>query len=47
MNADDDCSVINKINPVSYKELKQKQIIFAGMIPKLDNAFTALNNGSK
>jgi acetylglutamate kinase len=45
MNADDDSSVINKINPASYKELKQKQIIFAGMIPKLDNAFTALNSG--
>jgi acetylglutamate kinase len=45
MNADDDSSVINKINPVSYKELKQKQVIFAGMIPKLDNAFTALNSG--
>ena len=45
MSADDDSSVINKINPVSYKELRQKQIIFAGMIPKLDNAFTALNSG--
>jgi acetylglutamate kinase len=45
MNANDDSSVINKINPDSYKELKQKQVIFAGMIPKLDNAFTALNNG--
>jgi acetylglutamate kinase len=45
MNTDDDSSVINKINSLSYKELKQKQVIFAGMIPKLDNAFTALNSG--
>ena len=45
LDANDDSSIINKINPVSYKKLKQKQVIFAGMIPKLDNAFTALNNG--
>jgi acetylglutamate kinase len=45
MNADDDNSVIHSINPNSYKELKEKQIIFAGMIPKLDNAFAALNSG--
>jgi len=45
LNASDDSSVINKINSVSYKELKRKQVIFSGMIPKLDNAFTALNSG--
>ncbi len=45
LNADDDKSVISKINPEYYKELKEKQRIFAGMIPKLDNAFSALKNG--
>ena len=45
LDANDDSSIINKINPVFYKKLKQKQVIFSGMIPKLDNAFTALNNG--
>ena len=45
MNADDDSSVISTINPTYYKELKEKQIIFAGMIPKLDNAFAAINSG--
>ena len=45
MNADDDASVINNINPVSYQKLKEQNIIFAGMIPKLDNAFAALNSG--
>ena len=45
MDADDDHSVIGKINPAYYKELKEKQVIFAGMIPKLDNAFAALNSG--
>ena len=45
MNADDDASVIPSINPTAYSELKEKQVIFAGMIPKLDNAFAAINSG--
>jgi len=45
MNADDDTSVIGRIDPVYYAELKEKQVIFAGMIPKLDNAFAALKSG--
>jgi acetylglutamate kinase len=45
MDADDDYSVIGKIDPAYYAELKEKQVIFGGMIPKLDNAFAALNNG--
>ena len=47
LDANDDSSVINKINPASYKELKEKNLVFAGMIPKLDNAFAALNSGVK
>ncbi len=47
MNADDDCSVISQINPGYYKELKDNNIIFAGMIPKLDNAFMAIQHGVK
>jgi acetylglutamate kinase len=47
LNANDDSTVIPSITPLSYKELKEKQVIFAGMIPKLDNAFTALNKGVK
>ena len=45
LNAEDDASVIPSINPTTYSELKEKQVIFAGMLPKLDNAFAALNNG--
>ena len=45
LNAEDDASMIRQINPESYIKLKEEQIIFAGMIPKLDNAFAALNNG--
>lgn len=47
MDANDDSSVIPAINPASYKELKEQNLVFAGMIPKLDNAFTALHSGVK
>ena len=45
LDADDDRSVIGRIDPVYYRELKERQVIFAGMIPKLDNAFAALQSG--
>ena len=45
MNAEDDSSVIASINPTSYQQLRENNIIFAGMIPKLDNAFAALQSG--
>lgn len=45
LDANDDATVISKINPGYYSELKAKELIFAGMIPKLDNAFAALQNG--
>ncbi|MEO6454189.1 MAG: acetylglutamate kinase [Ginsengibacter sp.] len=46
-NADDENTVIKQIDKDTYKDLKQKNAIFAGMIPKLDNAFIALSNGVK
>ena len=45
MDANDDSTIITSITPSSYTELKQRNVIFAGMIPKLDNAFAALNKG--
>ena len=45
LDAADDTSVISRINPASYRELKEKNLVFAGMIPKLDNAFAALKSG--
>ena len=45
LDADDDSTVIPRIDPSSYKKLKAEEKIFAGMIPKLDNAFEALNSG--
>lgn len=47
LDAEDDSTVIPQLKPSYYKQLKTKQKIFAGMIPKLDNAFAALNSGVK
>lgn len=38
-------SVITNIDQKSYSELKKEQIIFEGMVPKIDNAFIALAGG--
>jgi acetylglutamate kinase len=45
LDVNDESSVIGKINPSSYQQLKDEGKIFAGMIPKLDNAFAALGSG--
>src|SRR6201989_2770391 len=47
MDINDDDSIIRDIDPVRYEELKKKQIIHSGMLPKLDNAFTAIACGVK
>lgn len=44
-DADDDTSVIAKIIPETYTQLKADGIISGGMIPKIDNAFAALQEG--
>ena len=43
----DEESVIREIDPQRYEELKLQQIIHSGMLPKLDNAFTAIACGVK
>lgn len=43
----DEDSLIQEIDPKQYEELKTKQIIHSGMLPKLDNAFTAIACGVK
>jgi acetylglutamate kinase len=47
LDINDENSVIKQINAGYYSELKTEGKIFAGMIPKLDNAFSALNSGVK
>ncbi len=46
-NPEDDSSVINQLTPELYARYKQEGVINAGMIPKLDNAFAALQKGVK
>lgn len=41
----DESSVIPRITPEQYQALKAEGIIAAGMVPKLDNAFAALEAG--
>jgi len=45
LNAEDDNTRIPTLTPSSYENLKKENVIFAGMIPKLDNAFQALTKG--
>ncbi|MFN0728690.1 acetylglutamate kinase [Polaribacter gochangensis] len=44
LNVNDDDSVVENINSNTYKELLDAQLIFDGMLPKLNNCFHALHN---
>ncbi|HMQ47124.1 MAG TPA: acetylglutamate kinase [Saprospiraceae bacterium] len=44
-NVADENSVISFINPYQYAQLKSAGAIHQGMLPKMDNAFRALNLG--
>lgn len=47
MDANDDNSVIPSINESYFVELKEKEIVNEGMIPKLENALKAISEGVK
>ena len=47
LDVNDDSSVVPLINPETYEQLKAQGKIFAGMLPKLDNAFAAVYSGVK
>lgn len=44
-NPEDATSVIPEIRTDDYRKLKEDGIVSGGMIPKIDNAFNALDNG--
>lgn len=44
-DVNDEESVINQLDLATYQSLKNENLIFAGMIPKLDNAFAAIAAG--
>lgn len=45
LDINDPSSVISRITPSQYSELKSSKKVFEGMIPKLDNAFEAISKG--
>jgi acetylglutamate kinase len=45
LDIEDENSRIPALNKAYYQQLKTREIITAGMIPKLDNAFAALQKG--
>lgn len=45
LDVENEASVIPLLTKEEYEDLKSNQQIFAGMIPKLDNAFAALAHG--
>lgn len=47
LDVNNDESVVPLINPETYEQLKAQGKIFAGMLPKLDNAFAAVYSGVK
>ncbi len=46
-NVEDDNSVISLINKQTYQQLLSEQKLFAGILPKIDNAFAAIDAGVK
>ena len=45
LDAEDDLTVINSLNYSQFKELQSTGAIHTGMIPKLDNSFSAISKG--
>lgn len=46
-NVNDNNSVIRNINADYYTQLKAENKLFEGILPKLDNAFSAIQKGVK
>jgi len=44
-DVNDENSVISNINPEKFASLKKTNKLFAGMLPKIDNSFDAINKG--
>jgi acetylglutamate kinase len=44
-DVNDETSVIDELQAKAYNRLKEEKKLFAGILPKIDNAFDAVNNG--
>ena len=47
LDINDENSVIEKVNHEEYESLKKSNKLFAGILPKIDNSFDAVNKGVK
>lgn len=47
LDINDENSVIEKMNHEEYESLKKSNKLFAGILPKIDNSFDAVNKGVK
>lgn len=45
LDVNDENSVVQTLNEKKYQQLKESNSLFAGILPKIDNAFDAINNG--
>src|SRR6185312_4154848 len=45
LDVNDEDSVVQQLNHEKYKLLKESNKRFAGILPKIDNAFDAINKG--
>ena len=46
-NVNDDTSIITQLDSNIYQQLKENKKLNAGILPKIDNAFDAVNNGAQ
>jgi acetylglutamate kinase len=45
LDVNDELSVVKDLNEKKYQQLKATKSLFAGILPKIDNAFEAINKG--
>ena len=46
LDINDEDAALAQLNKKKYQELKENKKLFAGILPKIDNAFDAINNGA-
>ncbi|MEO8960434.1 MAG: acetylglutamate kinase [Ginsengibacter sp.] len=47
LNVDEENSVVKNLDKNKYQQLKESKSLFAGILPKIDNAFEAIHKGVK
>lgn len=47
LDVNDEDSVVKYLDPKKYQQLKESNQLFAGILPKIDNAFGAIDKGVK